>query len=103
MGTEEELKRMSDEIRQQAEEMKEAFAKLERSMKGWGKYTRPTLDELLAEGHKWESWYAWHPVKDIHGQWHCFKDIYRLKGNTYVDHEDRAWYYYGTIFDLLKD
>ena len=101
-GTDTELQRMADELREQAEEMKQAFAELERAMKGMKKYTRPTAAELLKEGHKWEQWYAWRPVKDVHGVWHCFKNVYRLRGNTYVDREDWAWYHYGTIFDVLQ-
>lgn len=101
-GTEEELQRMSDEIRKQAEEMKQAFADLERSMKGWNKWIRPTPEALLKEGHKWQGWYAWRPVKDIHGRWHWLTDVYRILGNTYMDHEDRSWYHYGTVFDVLK-
>jgi hypothetical protein len=63
---------------------------------------KPTVSELLNAGHKWESWYAWRPVKDTHGARHWFTEVYRLRGNTYVDHDDWSWYYYGTVFDVLK-
>jgi hypothetical protein len=71
--------------------------------RGWVKYTRPGVKKLLDAGHEWEKWYAWRPVRDIHGAWHCFEDVYRLRGNTYVDQDDCAWYYYGTVFDILKN
>ena len=102
MTEEEEFQQRADKLRQEVDEMKEAFAELERAMKGMNKYVRPTADELLNKGHKWQKWYAWRPVKDIHGQWHCFKEVYHLPGNTYVDREDWSWYYYGTVFDVLK-
>ena len=84
-----------DQMKQEAYEMKKSLATLERIQ------IKPTVEELLMIGHKWKPWYAWCPVKDIHGVWHWRKDIYRLRGNTYVDHEDWAWYYYGTVFDVL--
>lgn len=51
----------------------------------------------------WNPWFAWRPVKDIHGAWHWWERVYRKTGNTYPDQEDWTWYYYGTIFDVLKD
>ena len=97
-GTREELEELSRQLRQQADGMQKAFDALRTA-----KYARPTVDELLEEGHQWESWYAWRPVRDEHGSWHWLKDVYRLRGNTYVDQEDWAWYYYGTVFDILDD
>lgn len=84
-----------DQLKQQAYEMKKSLAVLERT--SW----KPSVDDLLRQGHKWKAWYAWRPVKDIHGVWHWRKDIYRLLGNTYVDYENWRWYYYGTVFDVL--
>lgn len=69
----------------------------------WVKVMKPTVEELIKGGHHWESWYAWRPVKDIHNKWHWFTNIYRLHGNTYVDHDNWSWYYYGTVFDVLRN
>ncbi len=49
----------------------------------------------------WESYFAWKPVKDIHGKHHWLKKVYRRECNRIV------WppqgYEYGTLFDVLKD
>jgi hypothetical protein len=63
---------------------------------------------LVIEFHKkknlpWTKWFAWRPVKDVHGDWHWWEHVYRKIGNTYVDDMDWTWYYYGTIFDVLED
>ena len=84
-----------NKLLREVEKMKRNFG-----IRGW---KRPTVQDLVEEGHCWEIWFAWRPVKDIHGRWHWLKDIYRILGNTYVDHTDWAWYYYGTAFDLLND
>lgn len=99
-----ELLKAVNEMRQQVEEIHQSVRDLNRKMHktGWTKFVRPTVDELLKQGHKWERWYAWRPVKDTHGQWHWRKDIYRMRGNTYVDHDDWPWYHYGTDFDILR-
>lgn len=55
------------------------------------------------EPRKWTSWFAWRPVKTISGRRVWLKRIYRTVGNTYVDHDDWPWYYYGDDFDVLKD
>lgn len=96
MTTREELDELTAEIRKQAYEMKRNFAALERTK------FKPTVEELLDAGHKWQSWFAWHPVRDIHGTWHWGRELYRIQGNTYVDQEDWSWYHYGTIFDVIK-
>lgn len=44
----------------------------------------------------WTPWFAWYPVKNIHGQRQWLKTVYR---RVY----DNDWYEYGTIFDVLKD
>jgi hypothetical protein len=93
-----ELEDFTEQVRKQAYEMKKAFSVLERA-----KWIRPTVDELIhEEGHSWESWYAWRPVKDIHGRWHWREEVYRILGNTYMDQEDWRWYYYGTILDVIR-
>lgn len=97
-GTQEELEEFTRQLREQAAAMREVFDEVARM-----KHLRPTHTELLAEGHKWETWYAWRPVKDIHGCWHWLKEIYRLPGNTYADHDDWRWYHYGTIFDVIQN
>lgn len=51
----------------------------------------------------WKPWFAWRPVKDIHGVWHWWETVYRKSSNTYVNHDDWKRYHYGTIFDALKD
>lgn len=51
----------------------------------------------------WTPWFAWYPVKDLQGNWHWLKRIYRKVGNTYVDQDDWTWYYYATIFHVLAD
>lgn len=100
-----EFRRRADEMRKSAEELRNTVRDLNKSLiKGdWIKWQRPTVEQLLKEGHKWEEWYAWRPVRDIHGQWHWRKPVYRILGNTYVDQEDRRWYHYGTVFDVLKN
>lgn len=90
-----EINRLALQIQKEVNEMKTAFPR-------FNKLSRPTVEELIKEGHKWEAWYAWRPVRDIHGQWHWRKDIYRILGNTYVDQEDFNWYHYGTVFDVIK-
>lgn len=96
-GTKEELDQLVANLHQEVEEMKRNLRQLETA-----RFMRPTVEELLAEGRRWEACYAWRPVKDIHGQWHWLDKIYRLHGNTYVDHDDWKWYHYGTVFDVLK-
>ena len=95
------LQKTIDEMKQLAEELRQEAKRL-RNRRLWTKWNRPTVDELLEEGHKWEAWYAWHPVTDIHGVQHWLKNIYRVSGNTYVDRDDWSWYHYGTVFDVLK-
>ena len=84
-----------DQMKQELYEMKKSLAALERIQ------MKPSVEDLLRQGHKWRPWYAWFPIKDIHGQWHWREHIYRIKGNTYVDHDNWAWHYYGTVFDVL--
>lgn len=90
-----EINRQAKELRKQVDEMKKNFAAL-------GVKHKPTVEELLEQGHTWQKWFAWRPVKDINGHWHWRKEVYRLIGNTYVDHDSFLWYYYGTTFDILK-
>lgn len=89
-----EMNRLAKQIRAEVEEMKKNFADI-------GIMRKPTVEELLEQGHTWEPWYAWKPV-NVNGKWTWLKDIYRLRGNTYVDHDNWSWYYYGTILDVLK-
>lgn len=63
------------------------------------KYHKYATDTRLP----WMEWFAWRPVKDIHGEWHWWETVYRKIGNTYVDHDDFTWYHYGTLFDVLEN
>ena len=63
------------------------------------------LDVLdIKERPMWEEWYAWYPVKDIHGQRHWLKKVYR-KYNWAKSTEQPFGknYDYGTIFDVLNN
>ena len=90
-----EMNRLATQIRAEVAEMKKNFSVLD-------KRAKPTVEELVKQGHIWTKWYAWHPVKDIHGRWHWRKDVYRMVGNTYVDQENWLWYHYGTVFDVIR-
>ena len=59
--------------------------------------------EAHAEGNPWRPWFAWRPVKTVTGELVWWDTVYRQVGNTYVDQEHWTWYYYGTVFDALKD
>ena len=52
---------------------------------------------------RWQSWYAWRPVRTVQGDLKWLETVYRCCGNDYVDHDDWTWYHYGTIMDVLKD
>lgn len=56
-------------------------------------------------GHTaWEEWYAWYPVKDIHGNRHWLKKIYRkYNWAQSTDFPGGKNYDYGTIFDVLAE
>lgn len=95
--TAEELDLIAKELIKGVEEMKRNLRGLEMY-----KWTRPTVDELVEDGHKWEKWYAWRPVRLHTGPWVWRKQVYRLIGNTYMDDMNARWYYYGTILDVLK-
>lgn len=66
----------------------------------WDEKQRHTL---LQPAVKWQSWFAWRPVKTVSGQIVWWQQIYRTVGNDYVDQEDWSWYHYGTIFDVIRD
>ena len=53
----------------------------------------------------WEMWYAWYPVKTIHGEWISREDVYRRtpSPNSYDENAKRIRYEYGNIFDVLKE
>lgn len=52
----------------------------------------------------WEEWYAWHPVKDIHGERHWLKKIYRrYNWAKSTEQPFGKGYDYGTIFDVLAE
>ena len=52
----------------------------------------------------WEEWYAWHPVKDIHGERHWLKKIYRrYNWAKSTEQPFGKEYDYGTIFDVLAE
>lgn len=89
-----EMNRLAKQIRAEVEEMKKNFAEI-------GVRTKPTVEELIDQGHEWESWYAWKPVR-VNDKWTWLEEVYRLPGNTYVDHDNWTWYHYGTLLDVLK-
>jgi hypothetical protein len=70
------------------------------------KMTHDATEEFLAryyynyKSHRWNQWYAWRPVRDIYGKWHWRENLYRMVGNTYVDHDDWTWYFYLTERDM---
>ncbi len=45
--------------------------------------------------------FAWTPVRDIHGQRHWLRGIYRREKNRMV-WPQQGWEY-GTIFDVVRD
>ena len=49
----------------------------------------------------WEPYFAWKPRKDIHGQWHWFRKIYRREKNRML-WPSPGWEY-GTFFDVVRD
>lgn len=49
----------------------------------------------------WQPEFAWRPRKDIHGQWHWLKQVYRRERNIVV-YPHQGWEY-GTAFDVIKD
>lgn len=49
----------------------------------------------------WQPEFAWLPRKDIHGQWHWLKQIYRRERNRVV--YPHQGYEYGNAFDVIKD
>jgi len=52
-------------------------------------------------GGPWQTEFAWKPVRDIHGQWHWLRPVYKREKNRLVwPHQG---YEYGTAFDVLKD
>jgi hypothetical protein len=95
------LKAELDEMNRLAKQIREEVDTLKRNL-GLYRWIKPTVEELIKDGHTWESWYAWKPVKDVNGKWHWFKEVYRIPGNTYVDHDNWRWYHYGTMLDVLK-
>jgi hypothetical protein len=54
---------------------------------------------------EWKQWYAWCPVKTIHGDWVCRENVFRRKAaqGTYDDKGNKIKYEYGNIFDVLKE
>jgi hypothetical protein len=79
-----------------------SLVKISRWIKDMIIYDRPPVENLLTVGHKWEQWFAWRPVRTIKGKIVWLETVYRLQGNTYVDHDDWAWYYYADVFDYLS-
>lgn len=95
------LKDTLDEMHKMAEQLKAEAKEMQRNI-GLYRWIKPTVEELIRDGYKWEAWYAWRPVKDIHDRWHWLRTVYRITGNTYADQDDWRWYRYGTILDVLK-
>jgi hypothetical protein len=52
---------------------------------------------------EWEPWFAWRPVMTVTGERVWLDTVYRQLGNDYSDDDNWTWYYYGTVFDTLKD
>ncbi len=54
---------------------------------------------------EWTQWYAWCPVKTIHGEWVCREKVFRRKAapGAYDDNGNKIKYEYGNIFDVLKE
>lgn len=52
---------------------------------------------------EWTLWFAWRPVQTVAGKRVWLATVYRKIGNDYSDMDDWTWYYYGTVFDALKD
>lgn len=96
-----ELENSLNEMQAQAKELHKQVKEMRRNL-GLYRWIKPTVEELIRDGHTWSSWYAWKPVKDVNGSWHWLKEIYRIPGNTYVDHDNWRWHHYGTILDVLK-
>jgi len=60
-------------------------------------------DFLDLNGRVWHNHYAWIPVKDKHGEWHWFSQIFKRKIIRENGHGDIWVYEYGTLLDVLKD
>ena len=95
------LQKELDELHQAAKDLHEGVKEMKRNL-GLYRWIKPTPEELITDGYTWGKWYAWKPVKDVHGKWHWLKDIYRIPGNTYMDYDDWRWYHYGTVFDVIR-
>jgi len=72
------------------------------STNNWEMYDGSNWRIIIPEPHiiPWEKWWAWRPVKNIHGQWQWGKTVYRRQpwlDNNYPGYE------YGTLFDVLKE
>ena len=52
---------------------------------------------------EWRPWFAWRPVRTVSGEVVWLNTVYRKIGNDYTDMDDWTWYYYGTVFEALKD
>lgn len=65
------------------------------------------MDEVMTSPEskgEWETWFAWYPVKDLHGKKHWFKKVYRrYSWAKSTEQPFGKGYDYGTIFDVLKD
>lgn len=96
-----ELQDTLDEMNKMADQLRADVREMQRNL-GLYRWIKPTPEELIRDGHTWEPWYAWRPVRDIHNNWHWLHRVYRITGNTYMDQEDWRWYHYGTILDVLK-
>ncbi|CAB4129292.1 hypothetical protein UFOVP112_390 [uncultured Caudovirales phage] len=66
-------------------------------LRRWHERSVPQVDR------PWRPWFAWRPVRTVTGELVWWDTVYRMVGNTYVDQENFTWYYYGTVFEALKD
>lgn len=63
------------------------------------------MDDPYDKPGEWKQWYAWCPVKTIHGEWICRETVYRRKASPslYDENDNKIKYEYGNIFDVLKE
>jgi len=53
---------------------------------------------------KWERWFAWRPVRDIHGNWQWCKTVYRRwQSDSKFPVMKYNRYEYGNAFDILRN
>jgi hypothetical protein len=66
-------------------------------LRRWHERSVPQVNRM------WLPWFAWRPVKTVTGEVVWLDTVYRQIGNDYTDMDNWTWYYYGTIFETLKE